>query len=71
MYVIHLKKKYFAIVAVLVLSTISVFTIAHKKTETLETVALPVNNRVIILDARTWWRRWSEEQAIPVYQKQI
>ena len=64
MYVIHLRKRYFVIVAILVLSTISVLTISHKKPESVETVALPVNNKVIVLDARAWRRRWAEEQVI-------
>lgn len=70
MYVIHLKNIYFILSIVFIVSIVSLST-SQKKPESVATVALPVNNKVIILDARTWWRRWSEERVILECQKQI
>lgn len=35
-----------------------------KRKETVETVALPVENKVIIIDARTWCSRFSAHQVM-------
>ena len=60
MYVIQSKRIYL-ILFCLFISTIA-FNITTKKKETLPTVALPINNKVIVLDAGHRRRRWRTEQ---------
>ncbi len=50
MYVIHLKKIYLVVCCILI-ATIAICQISIKKPEVVQTVALPVNNKVIVLDA--------------------
>ena len=41
-----------------VLISIGVFSVSmNKEEETIQTVALPVSNKVIVIDARTWCTR--------------
>ena len=64
------KRNIYIFLALLTIFTISI-EMAHARKELVqETVALPVNNKKIILDAGHGRRRWSEQQ-LAMYQRQI
>lgn len=53
------------IIILSLLAVISIFAcsiVTKRKENTVETVALPVTNKVIVLDARTWSTRWTEHK---------
>lgn len=68
MYVIQSKRIYLILFCLLI-STIA-FNITTKKKETVPTVALPINNKVIVLDAGHRGRRRRTELVVMEYQKQ-
>jgi len=56
MFVIRAKRIYLIVACIVVSATF--FQIANKKMDTVPTVALPINNKVIVLDAGHRGRRW-------------
>lgn len=57
---IVLNKKRLGIIASILIIAVFVFTFQTAKVEkTVQTVSLPVSNKVIVLDARTWKARWT------------
>ncbi len=55
---IVLNKKRLGIIASILIIAVFVFTFQTAKVEkTVQTVSLPVSNKVIVLDARTWKAR--------------
>ena len=52
------KKRLVAIFSMVFVSLLAFTFNVAKKEETVSTVALPVSNKVIVLDARTWNSRW-------------
>jgi len=72
MIVLNKKKIIFTLGIILV--TVFALTIKHESNEeTLQTVALPVTNKVIVIDARTWHSRWrsAKQHTVPQKHKQI
>lgn len=69
MFVIRAKRIYLILACVLISTTF--FQLATQKKETVETVALPIHNKVIVLDAGHRRRRWTVRQVVTEYQKQI
>ena len=67
MYVIQSKRIYL-ILFCLVISTIA-FNISTRKQESIQTVALPVNNKVIVLDAGHRTEMTAEALVVTEYQK--
>jgi hypothetical protein len=67
MYVIQSKRIYL-ILFCLVISTIA-FNISTRKQESIQTVALPVNNKVIVLDAGHRTEKTAEALVVTAYQK--
>ena len=68
MFIIRKKNIYIFLVLAIFVASIEM---AHARKELAqETVALPVNNKKIILDAGHGRRRWSEQQLV-TYQRQI
>ena len=60
MIIIHKKKLIYVslmVFATLIVCTIGVNRVENKKENTVETVALPVTNKVIVIDARSWGTR--------------
>ena len=56
---IILNKKRLGIICSILLVSVFVFTFQTAKlNNTVQTVSLPVSNKVIVLDARTWKARW-------------
>ena len=65
------RKRVYLIFTCLVLS-IMVFQLkSSNNITTLETVALPVNKKIIVLDAGHGRRRWAEQQLMIIFQKLI
>lgn len=60
MFIIRSKRIYL-ILACIVMST-AFFQIAKSKEKTVQTVALPINNKVIVLDAGHRRRRWGSNK---------
>lgn len=61
---IIIRKKRIIYFSLIVLFTMFVCGIsANRSEDTVETVALPVTNKVIVIDARTWRARWAEHKA--------
>ena len=57
-FMVILNKKRLLIVLSAILISMGVFSINTKNSEeTIQTVALPVSNKVIVIDARTWCTR--------------
>ena len=56
---IILNKKRLGIICSILLVSVFVFTFQTAKlNNTVQTVSLPVSNKVIVLDARAWKARW-------------
>lgn len=69
MIVVH-KKRLMLILGSLCIAVLAFsFSIAKEK-ETIETVSLPVSNKVIVLDARTSESQMKEQKAVMVQQRQ-
>lgn len=64
------KKRIYLILTCLILSTMVFQFKTSKNLQTVETVALPVNKKIIVLDAGHGRRRWSGQLAI-IFQKLI
>lgn len=70
MYILN-KKRIYIILGCLLLSTMIFQIKAPNNAEVMETVALPVNKKVIILDAGHGRRRWWCNYRRTDYQKQV
>lgn len=58
---IILNKKRLLLMISAVLISIGVFSISMSREDNVvQTVALPVSNKVIVIDARAWCTRWGE-----------
>lgn len=68
MYVIRAKRIYLILFCFLI-STIA-FNVSTRKKESVQTVALPINNKVIVLDAGHRTEKTEEAQVRVEYQKQ-
>lgn len=67
---IILNKKRLGIIAGILIVAVFAFTFQTAKVEkTVQTVSLPVSNKVIVLDARAWKTRWTEPRAVTEQQK--
>lgn len=67
MIVIHKKKLIYVsliVVATLLACGMCTNRVENKVENTIETVALPVTNKVIVIDARTWSARWTEHKVV-------
>ena len=67
MYVIRAKRVYIILFCLLI-STLA-FNISNKKKQAVQTVALPINNKVIVLDAGHRTEKMEEAQVKVEYQK--
>lgn len=62
---IVIQKKRIIYLSVIIFSVLLICTITTNRTEnTVQTVALPVTNKVIVIDARAWGTRWTELKVV-------